>query len=204
MTSQNIPNNVDIMYYDDLLNMLDLDDIDLGDLEDIDNIVNYLKRFVSSAAIDIEGRHIDVTFSDDTKLAKLINRLGVDKVELQIAADLEGYGGAGVVIHTPDINAKPDMIGDIRQEDEEYSEDAENEVTSKDLQAQGIETPRFEDGKVPTFKESTTLIENNVLSYMSEQRIYSTPKPIVESVSFKEKFKPKTAKQLAELKNYGM
>lgn len=36
MTSQNIPNNVDIMYYDDLLNMLDLDDIDLGDLEDID------------------------------------------------------------------------------------------------------------------------------------------------------------------------
>ena len=41
-----------------------------SDLEDIDSIVKYLKRFVSSADIDIEGRHIDVTFGKDTKLAK--------------------------------------------------------------------------------------------------------------------------------------
>ena len=93
------------------------------------------------------------------------------------------------------------MIGDIGQEDEEYSEDAENEVTSSDLQAVGIETPRYENGKVPKF---SSFKESSILNYMSEQRIYSTPKPIVESVSFKEKFKPKTSKQLAELTNYGM
>jgi len=39
---------------------------------------------------------------------------------------------------------------------------------------------------------------------MSEQRVYNTPKLVVESQSFKDKFKPKTSKQLAELRSYGM
>ena len=180
--------------------------VDKGsDLEDIDSIVKYLRKFVNSADIDIEGRHIDVTFNKNAKLAKLIDRLGVDKVESQISDDLESYGGAGVVIHTPDANKKPDMIGDLGQEDEEYSEDAEDtegrEPTPEELNALGVLTPRYENGRVPKF---STVTESSILNYMSEQRVYSTPKPITESVSFKDKYKPKTAKQLAELRNYGM
>ena len=176
--------------------------VDKGsDLGDINRIINYLKQFVKESDIELEGKSIDATFAADSKLGRIISKLGAEKVESQISNDLEAFGGAGVVIHTPDINAKPNMIGDIGQEDEEYSEDAENEVTSSDLQAVGIETPRYENGKVPKF---SSFKESSILNYMSEQRIYSTPKPIVESVSFKEKFKPKTSKQLAELTNYGM
>ena len=193
-----------------------------SDLEDIDSIVKYLKRFVSSADIDIEGRHIDVTFGKDTKLAKLIERLGVDKVESQIADDLEGYGGAGVVIHSPDADSKPDMIGNLGQEDEEYSEtdeeDAEDKTDDSDfdkLAAEYSKGPKLLPDVLEAQKKAVlralggnavaqSVTENYVLNYMSEQRVYSTPKPIVESVNFKEKFKPKTAKQLAELKSYGM
>jgi hypothetical protein len=106
--------------------------VDRGsDLEDIDNIVKYLKKFVKIDNIDIEGRHIDVTFNKDARLAKLINRLGADKVEKQISDDLESYGGAGVVIHSPDADSKPDMIGNLGQEDEEYSETDEEDVEDK-------------------------------------------------------------------------
>ena len=56
-------------------------------------------------------------------------------------------------------------------------------------------------GNSQPIKESVT---NSVLNYMSEQRVYSSPKPIVESISFRDKFKPQTSKQLAELKSYGM
>ena len=43
-----------------------------------------------------------------------------------------------------------------------------------------------------------------ILNYMSEIRMFSSPKPVVESIGFREKYKPKTSKQLAELKSYGM
>jgi hypothetical protein len=180
-----------------------------SDLGDINNIVNYLKQFVKESDIDVEGRSIDATFSKDSKLGKIITRLGAEKVESQISDDLEKYGGVGVVIHTPDIQAKPNMNGNIGQEEEEgYEEEAEDEegftTTVERLEEFGISTPRYTNGKIPDIKNSNTVTEGSVLNYMSEQRVYSSPKPIVESISFRDKFKPQTSKQLAELKSYGM
>ena len=54
--------------------------------------------------------------------------MGVEKIERQIADDLKSFGGAGVIIHEPDVNKK-DMIGDLKKapiEDEEsYGEEME-------------------------------------------------------------------------------
>jgi len=185
-----------------------------SDLEDIDSIVKYLKKFVKIDDIDIEGRHIDVTFNKSAKLAKLIDRLGAEKVESQISDDLESYGGAGVVIHTPDANKKPDMIGDLGQEDEE-AEDETGDSDFERLAAEYSQGPKLLPDVLEAQKKAVLrafggnaaaqpVAENYVIGYMSEQKVYSTPKPIVESVSFKDKFKPKTVKQLAELRNYGM
>jgi hypothetical protein len=52
--------------------------------------------------------------------------------------------------------------------------------------------------------QQSRVTESTVLNYMSEQRVYSSPKLVIESQSFRDKFKPKTSKQLAELRNYGM
>jgi len=181
--------------------------VDKGsDLEDIHRIINYLKKFVKESDIEVEGRSIDATFGKDTKLGKIIARLGADKVESQISDDLESYGGAGVVIHKPDMQARPDMIGNIGSEEEEGYEDAEDRsgaATAEDVAAAGVSMPRYTGGKIPP-TNSNTVTEGSVLNYMSEQRVYSSPKLVVESQSFKEKFKPKTSKQLAELRNYGM
>lgn len=189
--------------------------VDKGsDLEDIHRVINYLKKFVKESDIEVEGRSIDATFGKDTKLGKIIARLGAEKVESQISDDLESFGGAGVVIHTPDIQARPDMIGNVGPEEEEGYEDAEDTSQFGELaddykgtklapELMNAQTKAVQAalGSKQPIKESTT---NSVLNYMSEQRVYSSPKPIVESLSFRDKFKPQTSKQLAELRSYGM
>jgi len=189
--------------------------VDKGsDLEDINRIINYLKKFVKETDIEVEGRSIDATFGKDTKLGKIIARLGAEKVESQISDDLENYGGAGVVIHTPDIQAKPNITGNVGQEEEEGYEDAENTSQFDELavdykgtklapELMNAQTKAVQAalGNKQPIKENTT---NSILNYMSDQRDYTSAKPIIESVGFKEKFKPKTSKQLAELRSYGM
>ena len=185
-----------------------------SDLGDINNIVNYLKQFVKESDIDVEGRSIDATFSKDSKLGKIITRLGAEKVESQISDDLEKYGGAGVVIHTPDIQAKPDMIGNIGQEEEEGYEEEAEDPNSTDFDKLAAEyegtklKPALMNAQIKAVQAALggkqPIKESSVLDYMSEQRVYSSPKPIVESVSFRDKFKPQTSKQLAELRSYGM
>ena len=169
------------------------------DLGDIDRIISYVKRFVKDSDIEIDGKNIDGIFDKNSKLAKLIDRIGAEKVELQIAEDLESYGGVGVVIHTPDIHMKQNAARNLSPQEEEAEDQSkpEGNWSVEELESMDISMPRYTGGKTP-------IKEGSVLSYMSEQRIYSTPKIVVESQSFKDKFKPKTAKQLAELRSYGM
>lgn len=175
------------------------------DLNDIDRIITYIKRFVKESDIEVDGRSIDGIFDKESKLAKLVERLGAEKVEAQIADDLESYGGVGVVIHKPDIQQKKNMIGNLvdQEEEEGMNGQEDEEITPESLNDLGISTPRYTGGKIPPFSKGT-VTEGSVLNYMSEQKVYSSPKPIVESLSFRDKFKPKTDKQLAELRSYGM
>jgi hypothetical protein len=179
-----------------------------SNLEDIDNIISYLKKFVQESDIEVEGRSIDATFKKASKLGRLISKLGIETVERQIADDLTNYNGAGVVIHEPDKDKKPDMIGRLGQEEEEYEEEYEEEAEDN-YSSTGIpldvEVTRYTNGEVPVFESVGTInSSNSTLHYMSEQKVYSSPKLVVESQSFREKFRPKTSKQLAELRNYGM
>ena len=59
----------------------------------------------------------------------------------------------------------------------------------------------------PAEDAEETVTESYTSSYMAEQPVATTKKvvePIIESVSFKERFKPKTIDQLAELRKYGL
>ena len=60
------------------------------------------------------------------------------------------------------------------------------------------------DGPSIDKEDSMMMGESYTATYMSEQVVYSTPKPITESVSFKQKFAPKTSFQLEELRRYGL
>lgn len=184
-----------------------------SDLGDIHNIVNYLKQFVKESDIDVEGRSIDATFSKDSKLGKIIARLGEEKVESQISDDLEKYGGAGVVIHTPDMDSKLNISNNINQEEEESNINntgddfdslanayKDTKLVPEIMQAQQKAVQAALGGKQP-IKESSA---SSILNYMSEVKVYSSPKLVVESQSFRDKYKPKTSKQLAELRNYGL
>lgn len=185
-----------------------------SDLADINRVINYLKQFIKESDIELEGRSIDATFTKDSKLGKIISKLGIEKVESQISNDLEAFGGAGVVIHAPDIQNKPNMIGKIGQEEEEGENIQSNDDNFTSLakaQSQGVKlVPEVMDAQMKavsaTLKESSQpqKITEGVLNYMSEQRVYASPKLVVESQSFRDKFKPKTSKQLAELRSYGM
>ena len=190
--------------------------VDKGsDLGDINRIINYLKQFVKESDIELEGKSIDATFAADSKLGRIISKLGAEKVESQISNDLEAFGGAGVVIHTPDFKNKPNMIGDLGREEEEGYGGVEEEEADSDFDKLADEykkgaklVPEVMNAQKKAVEAAlgrTTLAkESSILNYMSEQRVYLTPKPIVESISFRDKFKPTTAKQLAELRSYGM
>ena len=107
-----------------------------SDLNDITQIVKYLSKFVDESDIEVEGRGIDVVFGTSSKLGKIISKMGVEKIERQIADDLKSYGGTSVYIHEPDMDQKDDMIGNLRAtsiEDEEYpTEEAEDVLGTKD------------------------------------------------------------------------
>ena len=104
-----------------------------SDLGDITQIVKYLSKFVDEGDIEVEGRSIDVVFGASSKLGKIISRLGVEKIERQIADDLKSFGGAGVVIHEPDMSNK-DMIGDLKatsiEDEESYDEEMEEQQSN--------------------------------------------------------------------------
>jgi hypothetical protein len=104
-----------------------------SDLGDITQIVKYLSKFVDEGDIEVEGRSIDVVFGASSKLGKIISRLGVEKIERQIADDLKSFGGAGVVIHEPDMSNK-DMIGNLKatsiEDEESYNEEMEEQQSN--------------------------------------------------------------------------
>ena len=117
--------------------------------------------------------------------------------------NLEGYGEVALHLSAA-LKAINPRKGSLPEDEEMYGEEEaedqskpEGNWSVEDLESMDISMPRYTGGKTP-------IKEGSVLSYMSEQRIYSTPKIVVESQSFRDKFKPKTAKQLAELRSYGM
>ena len=56
----------------------------------------------------------------------------------------------------------------------------------------------------PTENAEETVTESYTSSYMSDQPVEVRLEPVTESVGFKERFKPKTIDQLAELRRYGL
>ena len=103
---------------------------------------------------------------------------------------------------TPEESAQVDelYIGqDIGGEDEEFN------PKKADLNKSGkVEPWEKAIAKKRGFTNSEVVGESYTATYMSEQVVYSTPKPITESVSFKQKFAPKTSFQLEELRRYGL
>jgi len=116
------------------------------ELDDIMKMVRYLKKFVNESDIDVDGKRIDVSFSADSKLGKIVDKLGIERVERQISDDLDSYGGAGVVIHEPD-KGKEDMLGDLRApiEDEESDMMGDMEVEEEEGEGYDMEDEEGDD-----------------------------------------------------------
>ena len=196
-----------------------------SDLNDIDNIISYLKKFVSEKDIEVEGRNIDVIFNKNSKLAKLIDKIGVEKVEKQISRDLGG--DAGVVIYTPDLN-KSEQVPDFEDEEvglanynnigssmpEEEAEDEAGGNTRQDpYLAKLIRDLEQATGRKVEVVKNPSELDNQPIRD-SVQHDYSTlryitektraPQKEVKLISFKERYKPKTSYQLDELRRYGL
>lgn len=202
-----------------------------SDLEDIAKIVGYIGRYVPDRDIEVDGRSIDIVFTGDSKLGKIVNKMGASAVEKNIAHDLKAYGGAGVVIHEPDSDKSMELVGSLRKgavEDEEgYTYTSNSTNNEEDVEVEDEEQSTEDDfeklvgdygdtslnpeilnvqQKVISTLNKKQVNENSTASYLSEQvRKDSTYNVIQEkSVSFKEKYRPKTHWQLEELRSYGL
>ena len=205
-----------------------------SDLEDIANIVKYISKFTADKDIDVDGRSIDVVFAADSKLGKIVAKMGANTVERKIADDLETYGGAGVVIHEPDADKSKELINFLKKtpvEDEEITDDINvdvNEYSEDEFDStEDAEEPSdnaFE-GLVNTYDDTELnpeisavqqriikslgkkqVNESTTAFYLTEQvsRDSHTIKTKEKAVSFREKYSPKTHWQLAELRRYGL
>jgi hypothetical protein len=104
-----------------------------SELEDIAKIVSYIGRFTSDKDIDVDGRSIDVVFSSNSKLGRIVSKMGTNTVERKIADDLKTYGGAGVVIHEPDEQQSKEMVSLLKKapvEDEEGDEFSQDQYSA--------------------------------------------------------------------------
>jgi hypothetical protein len=194
-----------------------------SDLADIDNIITYIKQFIGDAEIDVDGRSIDITFDKSTRLAKLIAKIGEEKVERQLSKDFGKYGGAGVVIHTPDTQQSRAAEDEEWQPEEEAEDVAPSsskdsslqsfisdlsQATGKNVVPVKLETPQDVDQFVQNEEEeegysAKTIKESTTAFYLTDCKNRSR-KATVNSVSFREKYKPKTSFQLEELRSYGL
>lgn len=232
--------------YDDLLGSLEASYSDKymieivasidSELEDIAKIVGYMSRFTDDKEIDVDGRSIDIVFTSASKLGRIIQKMGIDTVERNIAHDLKKYGGAGVVIHEPDADSSKDLIGFLRKsapEDEEMEDYEEEYSTDEAEETTGGKDNAFEEfvkayRKVnpspidsaydsaylktleKTLNESSNggrpLNINSTSKYLTEQLRRDSCRNITQkkTVSFREKYNPKTQWQLEELRRYGM
>lgn len=231
--------------YDDLLSSLEASYSDKymieivasidSELEDIAKIVGYMSRFTDDKDIDVDGRSIDIVFSAESKLGRIIQKMGIDTVERNIAHDLKKYGGAGVVIHEPDADSSQDLIGFLKKsapEDEEridygntqYPDDETSEEDYEE-QEETDDQANFED-LVDTYNDAElnpeikavqqqiikmlaggeAVNESTTAFYLTEQVTKDSRTNISQekSVSFKERYRPQTSHQLAELRRYGM
>jgi len=183
----------------------------------VTKVAELLKSITSNDdVIDIDETNgaIDIIVAKNTaldnRLDKAVKLNNPTQTFDQIERDIEGYihskANIDVVVQVmgPDKEAVSNLSNNGYEDEEMYgeeeAEDQTNQVgnwTIEELEGLGIIMPRYTGGKTP-------IEERSVLNYMSEQKVYNTPKLVVESQSFKDKFKPKTSKQLAELRNYGM
>lgn len=107
-------------------------------LAEVEKIVKYLTQFVDEDDIDVDGRSLTAEFAPDTKLGRIVAKMGAGNVEKSIARDLKSFGGAGVVVYDPDKGTKEDMLGSLKvnyQEDEET--DPTDEMGPEDVYGPG-------------------------------------------------------------------
>lgn len=170
-----------------------------SELEDIAKIVKYIGRFTSDKDIDVDGRSIDVVFSPESKLGKIVSKMGANTVERKIADDLEVYGGAGVVIHEPDEGKSKELVSFLKKapvEDEEitgnfdvdvneYAEDEydtteEAEETDSEADFEGLvdtysdtelnpEIKSAQQRVIKSISSSKTVNESTTAYYLTEQ-----------------------------------
>jgi len=157
-----------------------------SDLSDIAQIVKYLSKFVDESDIEVEGRSVDVVFGVSSKLGKIISKLGLEKIERQIADDLKPYGGAGVVIHEPDMGGK-DMIGNLKAastiEDEEYEG---QEMGEEEAEAEGSDfTGLAEDYSSAELNPEVQNAQKKALREIQDQPVMEGTSIYLEKVDFK-------------------
>jgi hypothetical protein len=205
-----------------------------SELEDIAKIVSYIGRFTQDKDIDVDGRSIDVVFSADSKLGRIVTKMGTSTVERKIADDLKAYGGAGVVIHEPDTEKSKELTGFLKSksvedeegiqtsedgmydmqetESEEYTEDEEDtdfnslaeDYKDTELNSEIVNAQKKVLDSIT--KDKAPVNESATSMYLTEQIKKDSVynKSTEKAISFKEKYSPKTHWQLAELRRYGL
>jgi len=197
-----------------------------SELEDIAKIVSYIGRFTSDKDIDVDGRSIDVVFSANSKLGRIVAKMGANTVERKIADDLKAYGGAGVIIHEPDKQQSKEIVPFLKKgpvEDEEYDADSYKEDDNYE-EAEEVDSnfnslaEDYSDVKLDpsiyqaqqqvlrTIGKGTAVNEKTTAYYLSEQVKTDSHTNVnnEKTVSFKERYSPKTHWQLSELRSYGL
>ena len=175
-------------------------------------ILSEIQTNLGEPGFDID----DAALAEVMDFAPKINSVEKLKSFVKQIGSLPGYEKIAAYLSAavkPIVQGKEDeeMVEDEEMsEGKEQMEEAE-EWTPERLNKIGVATPKYAGGKVPKFSgsevsgaSSEPVTEGSVLRYMSEQKVYTSPKPIVESISFKQKFAPKTSFQLEELRRYGL
>lgn len=207
-------------------------EIKISDASFADEVKAVIAKYANKDGVEVSGNTVQFSADPGSPIAAIVGKVGVGAAEKALQKDIGSITNSAVVIIPPDSDAAIEDGEEHKDEvvvgamvlvnGEWYAVDAvdhevstviwasnkdgqEFEFTLDDIES--VDTSSVEIFTDPPVEDAEeTVTESYTSMWMTDQRASDkrNVKPIVESVSFKDRFKPTTSKQLEELRRYGL
>jgi len=207
-------------------------EIKISDASFADEVKAVIAKYANKDGVEVSGNTVQFSADPGSPIATIVGKVGVGAAEKALQKDIGSITNSAVVIIPPDSDAAIEDGEEHKDEvvvgamvlvnGEWYAVDAvdhevstviwasnkdgqEFEFTLDDIES--VDTSSVEIFTDPPVEDAEeTVTESYTSMWMTDQRASDkrNVKPIVESVSFKDRFKPTTSKQLEELRRYGL
>ena len=195
-------------------------EIKIGDASLASEVKRVMAKYANKDGVEVSGNTVQFSADPGSSIAAIVGKVGVEAAEKALQRDIGAVTDSAVVIIPPDSDTAVedgeayqspyrgpsdvevmDMAGREGIGEESFIIDQEGGLVNRDEILAMIKS-----AKASYEQAEETVTESYTSMWMTDQKASDkrNVKTVTESVSFKERFKPKTSDQLEELRRYGL